>query len=81
VTSSVEADYGMAAADAEVVIAGGCLLHDLGMSIHRSGLPWRRGTAGLEVSDAVRGCWSGRVDERTEPPPVMSRRSETRSGC
>ena len=23
--------------DAEVVIAGGCLLHDLGMSIHRAG--------------------------------------------
>ena len=25
----------MNATDAEVVIAGGCLLHDLGMSIHR----------------------------------------------
>jgi uncharacterized protein len=37
VTSSIESDYAMAATDAEVVIAGGCLLHDLGMSIHRSG--------------------------------------------
>ena len=35
VPSAVETDYGMTAADAEVVIAGGCLLHDLGMSIHR----------------------------------------------
>src|SRR3954464_4740111 len=33
--SSVEADYGMSNRDAEVVIAGGCLLHDIGMSIHR----------------------------------------------
>jgi metal-dependent HD superfamily phosphatase/phosphodiesterase len=37
VTSSIESDYAMATTDAEVVIAGGCLLHDLGMSIHRSG--------------------------------------------
>ena len=35
--SSVETDYGMSHKDAEVVIAGGCLLHDLGMSIHRAG--------------------------------------------
>ncbi len=35
--SSVEKDYGMSHKDAEVVIAGGCLLHDLGMSIHRAG--------------------------------------------
>src|SRR5919199_6892120 len=35
VQSSVERDYGMAAEDAEVVVAGACLLHDLGMSIHR----------------------------------------------
>jgi uncharacterized protein len=35
VASSMERDYVMKAADAEVVIAGGCLLHDLGMSIHR----------------------------------------------
>src|SRR3954466_11452362 len=33
--SSVERDYGMTNRDAEVVIAGGCLLHDLGISIHR----------------------------------------------
>src|ERR1044072_1457413 len=33
--SSVETDYSMTNRDAEVVIAGGCLLHDLGMSIHR----------------------------------------------
>jgi metal-dependent HD superfamily phosphatase/phosphodiesterase len=35
VQSSIEIDYGLAPRDAEVVIAGGCLLHDLGMSIHR----------------------------------------------
>ncbi len=35
VPSSIETDYLMKPADAEVVIAGGCLLHDLGMSIHR----------------------------------------------
>lgn len=35
VRSSVERDFGLDAADAEVVIAGACLLHDLGMSIHR----------------------------------------------
>jgi metal-dependent HD superfamily phosphatase/phosphodiesterase len=35
VKSSIELDYEMSAADAEVVIALGCLLHDLGMSIHR----------------------------------------------
>ena len=33
---SVVSDYGLDAKDAEVVIAGGCLLHDLGMSIHRT---------------------------------------------
>ena len=33
--STIQTDYAMKAADAEVVIAGGCLLHDLGMSIHR----------------------------------------------
>ena len=33
--SSVERDFGLDAEDAEVVIAGACLLHDLGMSIHR----------------------------------------------
>ena len=33
--SSIETDYSMSHKDAEVVIAGGCLLHDLGMSIHR----------------------------------------------
>jgi uncharacterized protein len=35
VQPSVEVDYGLDAKDAEVVIAAGCLLHDLGMSIHR----------------------------------------------
>ncbi len=35
VTPSVVADYGMTERDAEVVIAGGCLLHCIGMSIHR----------------------------------------------
>jgi metal-dependent HD superfamily phosphatase/phosphodiesterase len=36
VKSSVETDYGLEHRDAEVVIAGACLLHDLGMSIHRT---------------------------------------------
>ncbi len=35
VESTLERDYVMKPSDAEVVIAGGCLLHDLGMSIHR----------------------------------------------
>jgi metal-dependent HD superfamily phosphatase/phosphodiesterase len=35
VASAIETDYAMKADDAEVVIAGGCLLHDVGMSIHR----------------------------------------------
>ena len=35
--ASVETDYAMSHKDAEVIIAGGCLLHDIGMSIHRSG--------------------------------------------
>jgi hypothetical protein len=35
VQSSVERDHGLGADDAEVVIAGACLMHDLGMSIHR----------------------------------------------
>src|SRR3954447_17228515 len=30
------ADHGMSARDAEVVIASACLLHDSGMSIHRT---------------------------------------------
>jgi uncharacterized protein len=35
VQSAIERDYGLNPRDAEVVIAAGCLLHDLGMSIHR----------------------------------------------
>jgi uncharacterized protein len=35
VRSSIESDYAMRPEDAEVVIAAACLLHDLGMSIHR----------------------------------------------
>jgi uncharacterized protein len=36
VEPAVAADHGMAARDAEVVVAGGALLHDVGMSIHRT---------------------------------------------
>ena len=36
VEPSVVADHGMSAKDAEVVVAGGALLHDVGMSIHRT---------------------------------------------
>ena len=35
VRSTIEQDYVMNSSDAEVVIAGGCMLHDLGMAIHR----------------------------------------------
>src|SRR5262249_48153231 len=35
-TPSVTTDYGMSERDAEVVIAAGCLLHCVGMSIHRN---------------------------------------------
>lgn len=35
VVPSVRADYGMSNHDAEVVVAAGCLLHCVGMSIHR----------------------------------------------
>jgi uncharacterized protein len=35
VPSSMERDHGYGSHDAEVVIGGACLLHDLGMSIHR----------------------------------------------
>jgi uncharacterized protein len=36
VVPNVVADYGMSERDAEVVIAGGALLHDTGMTIHRA---------------------------------------------
>ena len=36
VEPAVVADHGMSARDAEVVVAGGALLHDVGMSIHRN---------------------------------------------
>jgi len=36
VEPAVVVDHGMSARDAEVVVAGGALLHDVGMSIHRT---------------------------------------------
>jgi metal-dependent HD superfamily phosphatase/phosphodiesterase len=36
VEPAVVADHGMSVRDAEVVVAGGALLHDIGMSIHRT---------------------------------------------
>jgi hypothetical protein len=36
VVPSVVADYGMSEQDAEVVVAAGCLMHCVGMSIHRA---------------------------------------------
>jgi metal-dependent HD superfamily phosphatase/phosphodiesterase len=36
VEPNVVADYGMDARDAEVVVAAACMLHDTGMSIHRT---------------------------------------------
>ena len=35
VQSSIERDHALNTSDAEVIIAGACLTHDLGMSIHR----------------------------------------------
>ena len=35
VQSSIERDHALNSSDAEVIIAGACLTHDLGMSIHR----------------------------------------------
>ena len=35
VQSAIERDHAMNSSDAEVIIAGACLTHDLGMSIHR----------------------------------------------
>src|SRR5215218_485990 len=37
VESAMVGDHGMGPRDAEVVIVAGCLFHDTGMSIHRSG--------------------------------------------
>ena len=36
VRTSVELDHGMSSRDAEVVVAAACLLHDAGMSVHRT---------------------------------------------
>jgi metal-dependent HD superfamily phosphatase/phosphodiesterase len=36
VEPAVVSDHGMSARDAEVIVAGGALLHDVGMSIHRA---------------------------------------------
>jgi metal-dependent HD superfamily phosphatase/phosphodiesterase len=36
IQSAIERDHAMNTSDAEVIIAGACLLHDLGMSIHRA---------------------------------------------
>jgi uncharacterized protein len=33
---AIVADFGMSTRDAEVVVAAGCMLHDVGMSIHRN---------------------------------------------
>jgi hypothetical protein len=33
---AIVADFGMSVRDAEVVVAAGCMLHDVGMSIHRN---------------------------------------------
>jgi uncharacterized protein len=36
VVTNMESDYGMDARDAEVVVAAACMLHDTGMSVHRT---------------------------------------------
>jgi metal-dependent HD superfamily phosphatase/phosphodiesterase len=36
VEPAMVADHGMKDRDAEIVVAGGCLMHDIGMSIHRT---------------------------------------------
>ncbi len=59
VEPAVVADYGMRDRDAEVVVAGGALLHDVGMSIHRAdheaySLFLANGVLGRLLADAYR---------------------------
>ena len=50
--SSIETDYLLSHKDAEVIIAGGCLMHDLGMSIHRH-IGHRKGGRPLTIEAGV----------------------------
>jgi metal-dependent HD superfamily phosphatase/phosphodiesterase len=60
VTPSIVADFGMTERDAEVVIAAGCLLHCVGMSIHRE--DHERFSLFL-TADKIGGLLSGAYDE------------------
>jgi uncharacterized protein len=60
VTPSVKADYGMSEHDAEVVIAAACLMHCVGMSIHRE--DHERFSLFL-TADALPGLLAGVYDE------------------
>jgi metal-dependent HD superfamily phosphatase/phosphodiesterase len=60
VRPSVSVDYGLSERDAEVVIAAGCLLHCIGMSIHRE--DHERYSLFL-TADKLGGLLSGAYDE------------------
>jgi metal-dependent HD superfamily phosphatase/phosphodiesterase len=60
VTPSIVADFGMTERDAEVVIAAGCLLHCIGMSIHRE--DHERFSLFL-TADKIGGLLAGAYDE------------------
>ena len=52
-------DHGMSQRDAEVVVAGGALLHDIGMSIHRSEHEsYSLFLAEAELARLLEGCYS-----------------------
>ena len=76
--SSMEKDYSMSHKDAEVVIAGGCLLHDLGMSIHRiDHEAFSLFLAADLLDDAAREGLRGARADRRSPPRSCTRSSAT----
>ena len=77
VQSSLEIDYGLEPRDAEVVIAGGCLLHDLGMSIHRVD---HEAYSLFLAADHLDRCWPASTrsrSARSSPPRRCTRSSAT----
>jgi len=64
VDPALVADHGMSPRDAEVVVAGGALLHDVGMSIHRTDHEaYSLFLASGALEDLLAGCY--REPERT----------------
>ena len=62
-------DHLMREHDAEVVIAAGCLLHDTGMSIHRTD---HEAFSLFLAAERLPGCWTAST---TSPSARWSRRS------